>query len=116
VFHPFGMDKLDVVLTVFFEVFEFEGPAPLKAFEEIVFFEEFELKVFEFKGSLKVLEKVFFEEFELKVFEFKGSLKVLEKVFGLKVFKLEGAPPFEVFELEVLKVFEFEGALPFKRT
>jgi hypothetical protein len=42
--------------------------------------------------------------------------KVLEKVFGLKVFKFEGAPPFEVFKLEVLKVLEFEGALPFKRT
>jgi hypothetical protein len=61
-----------------------------------------QLKVFEFKGSLKALEKV--------------SEKVLEKVFGLKVFKFEGAPPFEVFELEVLKVFEFEGALPFKQT
>jgi hypothetical protein len=57
VFHPFGMDKLDVVLTVFFEVFKFEEPAPLKVFE-ITFFDEFELKVFEFKGSLKVLEKV----------------------------------------------------------
>jgi hypothetical protein len=56
------------------------------------------LKVFEFKGSLKVLEKV------------------LEKVFGLKVFEFEGVPPFELFELEVLKVFDFEGALPFKRT
>jgi hypothetical protein len=58
---------------------------------------------------LKVFEIVFFEEFELKVFEFKGSLKVfekvLEKVFGLKVFEFEGAPPFNVFELEVLKVF-----------
>jgi hypothetical protein len=56
------------------------------------------LKVFQFKGSLKVLEKV------------------LEKVFGLKVFEFEGAPPFKVFGSEVLKVFEFEGALPFKRT
>jgi hypothetical protein len=78
------MDKSDVILTVFFEVFEFEGPAPLKVFE-IVFLEEFELKVFELKGSLKSLEEV------------------LEKVFGLKVFELEGAPPFEVFKLEVSK-------------
>jgi hypothetical protein len=57
---------------------------------------------------------------ELKVFEFKGSLKalekVLEKVFGLKGFKFEGALPFKGFEFEVLKVLEFEGALPFKRT
>jgi hypothetical protein len=49
---------------------------------------------------------------QLKVFEFKGLLKalekVLEKVFGLKVFEFEGALPFEVFELEVLKVLEFE--------
>jgi hypothetical protein len=86
------MDKSDVVLTVFFEVFKLEGPAPLKVFE-IVF-----VKEFKFKGSLKVLEKV------------------LEKIFGLKVFDFEGAPPFEVFEFEVLKVFEFEGALPFKQT
>jgi hypothetical protein len=64
---------LCIVLTVFFEEFEFEGPAPLKVFE-IVFFEEFKLKVFKLKGSLKVLEKVLEKVFRLKVFEFEGAL------------------------------------------